>query len=115
MLDVADLVFHCSTERLSGDSYLVRLTGELDLHAAPQLENELETIIRANPQHVLVDVSQVPFLDSSGLGVLLGASRRLGRERFALAGLGLEARRVLEITGTDRVLTVIEAPRAVLA
>jgi anti-sigma B factor antagonist len=110
-----DLEFHCSTERLPGESYLVRLSGELDLYAAPQLENELETLIRAGAAHVLVDLSGLGFLDSSGLGVLLGAARRLGREAFALTGLGIETRRVLEITGTDRILTVIDTPRGVPA
>lgn len=111
MLDAADLVFRSSTERLPGDSYLVRVAGELDLYAAPQLENELETLVRAGARHVLVDLSDVLFLDSSGLGVLLGAARRLGKDAFALTGLTRETRRVLEITGTDRLLTVIETSR----
>lgn len=115
MLDAAPLEFACSTERLPGDSYLLRLSGEIDLYAAPQLENELETVIRAGAVHVLIDLTDVPFLDSSGLGVLLGASRRLGRDALALTGLSLETRRVLEITGADRVLAVIAAPREVPA
>jgi anti-sigma B factor antagonist len=115
VLDASALEFTCSSERLPGDSYLVRLSGELDLYSSPQLENELEKLIRAGAEHVLVDLTDVPFLDSSGLGVLLGAARRLGKDRFALAGLGLEARRVLEITGTDRLLSVIETPREISA
>lgn len=115
MLDASSLEFSCSTERLPGDSYLVRLTGELDLYTAPQLENELETLIRAGAAHVLLDLTDVPFLDSSGLAVLLGAAGRLGKDAFALTGLGLETRRVLEITGTDRLLAVIETPRGIPA
>ena len=115
MLDAAPLEFTCSSERLPGDSYLLRVSGELDLYVSPKLENELETLIRAGARHVLVDLTDVPFLDSSGLGVLLGASRRLGKDGFALTGLGLETRRVLEITGTDRLLAIIDPPRAVSA
>jgi anti-anti-sigma factor len=115
VLDAAPLEFTCASERLPGDSYLLRVAGELDPYTSPRLENELESLIRAGARHVLVDLTDVPFLDSSGLGVLLGAARRLGREGFALTGLGLETRRVLEITGTDRLLAIIETPREVSA
>lgn len=101
--------FSISLEELPLGSWVVRVTGELDLYTAPQLENELETLIHGDAAHVLVDLSDVPFLDSSGLGVLLSSARRLGLGRFALAGLGLESRRVIEITGADRLLTILEA------
>jgi len=96
--------FAVASERLSHDSYLVRVQGELDLHTAPRLENELETIVRDGGTYVLVDLRDVPFLDSSGLGVLLAAANVLGKEGFVLTGLGHESRRVLEITGVDTLL-----------
>jgi anti-sigma B factor antagonist len=100
--------FGITSERLSSDSYLVRVTGELDLYTAPQLDNELEGILRDGAVHVVVDLRDVPFLDSTGLGVLLSAAHRLGKDGFVLTGLGPESRRVLEITGADRLLTVVE-------
>jgi anti-sigma B factor antagonist len=108
--------FGIASERLSSDGYLVRVTGELDLHSAPQLENEFEAILRDGATYLLVDLREVPFLDSSGLGVLLAAANRLGREGFVLTGLRLESRRVLEITGADQLLTVVESsPSGVVA
>jgi anti-sigma B factor antagonist len=104
--------FSIDCEPLPLGSWVVRVAGELDLYTSPQLENELETLIRAEAEHVLVDLSDVPFLDSSGLGVLVAAARRLGRERFALAGLGIESRRVVEITGADRLLAIHDARAA---
>src|SRR5215210_7434135 len=98
--------FSISAERLSSDSYLVRVTGELDLYTAPQLENEFDGIVRDGAAYVLVDLGDVPFLDSSGLAVLLAAASRLGKDAFVLTGLGFESRRVLEITGADQLLTV---------
>jgi anti-sigma B factor antagonist len=100
---------------LSSDAYLVRVSGELDLHSAPQLENELEDVLRDGATYVLVDLRDVPFLDSSGLGVLLGAANRLGRDGFVLTGLGLESRRVLEITGADQLFTIVESASGVVA
>jgi anti-sigma B factor antagonist len=103
--------FHVGVERLPGDSYVVRVTGELDLYTAPRLENELEQLVRSEAAHVIVDLSETSFVDSSGLGVLLQAGGRLGRDRFALTGLGGETRRVFEITGADRVLDIVELDR----
>jgi anti-sigma B factor antagonist len=102
--------FGVTCEQLSSDAYLVRVSGELDLYSAPQLENEFEDILRGGATYVLVDLRDVPFLDSSGLGVLLAAANRLGRDGFVLTGLGLESRRVLEITGANQLLTVVESP-----
>ena len=103
--------FAIASERLSHDSYLVRICGELDLHTSPRLENAIDSILRDGGTYVLVDLREVPFLDSSGLGVLLAAANMLGKEGFVLTGLGLESRRVLEITGADRLLTVVEVSR----
>ncbi|NUT56205.1 MAG: STAS domain-containing protein [Thermoleophilia bacterium] len=100
--------FTVSSERLSSDSYLLRVTGELDLYTAPQLENEFVCMLRDGAAYVLVDLREVPFLDSSGLGVLLAAANRLGKDGLVLTGLGIESRRVLEITGADRLLTLVD-------
>ena len=100
--------FAVESQRLAMDSYLVRVTGELDLHTAPQLENELETLVRDGATYVLLDLRDVPFLDSTGLGVLLVTANRLGKEGLVLTGLCLESRRVLEITGADQLLTVVD-------
>jgi anti-sigma B factor antagonist len=102
------LVFALDTEELPGGSYILRVAGELDLHTAPRLENELDSLVRAEAVHVIVDLSESPFVDSSGLGVLLQAAARLGPGSFALTGLGIEARRVFEVTGADRLLTIVE-------
>jgi anti-sigma B factor antagonist len=107
----AQPVFGTDVERLPGDSYVVRVTGELDLYTAPRLENELERLVRSEPAHVIVDLTETAFVDSSGLGVLLQAGGRLGRGRFALTGLGPATRRVFEITGADRVLDIVELER----
>jgi anti-sigma B factor antagonist len=106
-------VFALDTDRLPGDSYIVRVTGELDLYTSPRLENELDTLVRADAAHVIVDLSESPFVDSSGLGVLLQTAARLGADRFALTGLGPEARRVFEVTGADRMVSIVDLPRQV--
>jgi anti-sigma B factor antagonist len=102
-----ELEFRVSSERSSG-SCVVHVSGEVDLYAAPRLENELEGLIRSGAEHVLVDLSGVPFLDSSGLAVLLGAARKVGRENFVLAGVQPHIARTLLTTGATWMLTIVD-------
>ena len=59
------------------------------------------------PTRLVVDMSEVEFVDSTALGVLIEARTRLDNRRaFLLAAPGLETRRALEISGLDRHFTV---------
>jgi anti-sigma B factor antagonist len=84
--------------------------GEVDMATAPALEAALEEAIRDSAGAVLVDLSGVEFLDSSGLQVLMRARARLGTEDRALAlvcPFG-PVRRVFELAGLSDVFTLYE-------
>jgi anti-sigma B factor antagonist len=84
--------------------------GEVDMESAPELEAALEEAIRASDGALLVDLSGVEFLDSSGLQVLLRVRARLGTEDRALAlvcPFG-PVRRVFELAGLSDVFTLYE-------
>jgi anti-sigma B factor antagonist len=86
---------------------VVRLGGELDLYNAPQVRDALAEACSDSPQRVVVDLSEVEFIDSTALGVLIEARTRIdNRQAFLLASPGLETRRALEISGLDRHFTV---------
>jgi anti-sigma B factor antagonist len=90
-----------------GDACVVRLGGELDLYNAPQVRQALTEAASEAPARVVVDLSEVEFIDSTALGVLIEARTRLDNRRaFFLAAPGLETRRALEISGLDRHFTV---------
>lgn len=90
-----------------GDACVVRLAGELDLYNAPQVRQALSDAASDSPARVVVDLSEVEFIDSTALGVLIEARTRLDNRRaFLLAAPGLETRRALEISGLDRHFTV---------
>jgi anti-sigma B factor antagonist len=90
-----------------GDACVVRLGGELDLYNAPQVRQALTEAASESPARVVVDLSEVEFIDSTALGVLIEARTRLDNRRaFLLAAPGLETRRALEISGLDRHFTV---------
>jgi anti-sigma B factor antagonist len=99
--------FAVSSRATSGGNYLVRVQGEVDLHVSMHVAAELERLEDDGADGIVVDLSEVPFLDSSGIGVLLAAGKRLGRSRLTVVAPGMPVRRALELTGADRVLHVV--------
>jgi anti-sigma B factor antagonist len=96
--------------RTHGDWAVVEVGGELDLYTASSFrESVLEAASDTDPPKVIVDFRGLGFIDSSGLGAIVACLKHL-RERggdLALAapeGSGL--RRLLDLTGLDRVLTL---------
>jgi len=59
------------------DSAIVTATGDIDLHSAPILRDELASLAGAEARKVVLDLSGATFLDSMGLGVILAAKKRL--------------------------------------
>lgn len=92
-----------ATAGQSESATVVEVAGELDLHSAPQLRAELVRAVEnnASPPRVVVDLSGVTFLDSTGVGVLVGALKRARQANGSLHFCGAQprVRRVFEITG----------------
>ena len=84
-----------------GDAPGVAVRGEVDLDVVPDLEETLETAIIESVGAFVIDLSQLDFIDSSGLQVLLRARGLLGREDRALAVVCPHGpvRRVFELSG----------------
>jgi anti-sigma B factor antagonist len=104
-----------SIETIDGGC-IVRLAGELDLYNAPAVRDALKEISADGPVRVIVDLSEVEFIDSTALGVLIEARTKLPNRRgFVLAAPGLETRRALEISGLDRHFAVHDSVDEALA
>jgi anti-sigma B factor antagonist len=89
---------------------VVRLAGELDLYNAHLVRDVLLAAATREPERLVIELSEVTFIDSTGLGILIEARTNLANRRaFLLAGPGLETRRALEISGLDRHFTVHES------
>lgn len=90
-----------TTAEVAEGAHVVTLGGELDTSAAPEVERELEQIVSGRTRYLIVDLLEVPFLDSTALGVLLRFSRRLrlGGAEFVLVTDDPRLLRMLEISG----------------
>lgn len=97
-----------TVERMERGAVVVTPVGELDAYTAPELRERLHEFAQDESVDVLVvDLGRVTFLDSSALGVLVGALRRM-RERdreLRLVEPRPNVRRIFEITLLDRAFT----------
>jgi anti-sigma B factor antagonist len=89
-----------------GSKHVIELVGELDMHNATALSTELTRVEASDAEEILLDLSRLTFIDSSGLRLFLIAARRShadhNRLRFRSAGYQVE--RVLALTGIAGVL-----------
>lgn len=102
----------------TGTAGVVMVRGEVDLWTCPVFEQALAEGLTAAAASgrptVVVDLSAVSFLDSSGLGVLLAANQAAG-VTLRLVVTGHAVKRTLQVSGTDRVLDVHPSLDAALA
>jgi anti-sigma B factor antagonist len=99
-----------------GDAIVYRLQGSLDIATAPSLRAALIEAADEGKHDILVDLSHLEFLDSTGLGALIGAHRRAlehgGRVRLVVGDGTIQ--RLLTITGLMRVFAVYASLDAAL-
>ncbi len=95
------LDFQLSTAQVGDETYVVTLSGELDLADTGKVDAELELLEDEGARNLIVDLLAVPFLESSALGILLRHSRKLRLEGGFLTLVSDDVRvaRVLEISG----------------
>ena len=93
---------------------VVRLEGEVDVYTSPRLDDCLQSLIEAGQRSVVIDLTDVTFIDSSGLAVLIKAHTRMGEEGggLAIASPSETAFRLFELTGLTAVFTIVDAPEA---
>ena len=100
--------FDIKTEQLSGDAYVISLTGEVDLYTAPEFKERMVQVIEQGKKQVVVDLSKATFIDSTTLGVLVGGVKRLRPAGGSLAIVCADQNicKIFEITGLDRVFPI---------
>lgn len=96
-----------------GDRLIVRMTGELDHCCAQTVRRELDMLI-ADPgvRRLILDFTALQFMDSSGIGVLLGRYRKI-RDRGGQMGVIHMSRhiaRIFHLSGMDRVIHQLDKP-----
>jgi len=96
----------------SGKSLTIFIEGDIDHHNARPIRSRIDTkVFIQRPDELILDLSRVSFMDSSGLGLILGRYTKaveLGIE-FKVANPTPQIKRILDLAGTDRLIK-IESP-----
>ena len=98
-----------------GNSVIVRLAGELDHYCAQSIRRELDSLIADRTvRWLILDFSHLQFMDSSGIGVILGRYRQL-RDRGGQVGvvhMNEHIARIFHMSGMDRVIRQLDRQEA---
>jgi anti-sigma B factor antagonist len=107
--------FRIVEERSPAGTVVLVLHGEADLHVAPAVRDRLFEAVGSGARGIVVDLSEVTFVDSMMLGALLGALKRMrGSGEFRVVVSSREIRRLFEITLLDKVFSLDESREAAL-
>jgi anti-anti-sigma factor len=92
---------------------VVRATGELDLATIPELRAVMHEVTSREPRTLIFDFSGISYLDSSGLGILVSAKRRLGAYSGEVIVITDQSSvlKALALSGLDQILRVFHTER----
>jgi anti-sigma B factor antagonist len=98
-------------------SKVLPLKGEIDLHVSPSVTVSLNQMIEKKPERLVVDLSEVTYIDSAGLAALIEAMQKVEGYggKFLLAGLQETVRSIFEISRLDQVFQIFPDADAALA
>jgi anti-sigma B factor antagonist len=94
--------------RQVGDYTVVEIGGEIDVYTAPRLREKLIELVSEGSYHLIVDLERVDFLDSTGLGVLVGGRKRVKPHEGSLQLVCTQEKilKIFRITGLDQVFSI---------
>jgi anti-sigma B factor antagonist len=100
--------FSISTETIDDEVVAVAVTGYVDFDAAPALKNSLVECIEDGSRQLVVDLSQAGFIDSTAIGVLVGALKRLEESGGSLVVVCANdnVQSIFELVGLDEVISL---------
>ena len=103
--------FSITDRQVNADTHVVAVTGEIDLFTAPEFKHRVSAPIDDGRQNIVVDLTATTFIDSSSLGVLIGAHRRLKLRGGSLVVVcdNDAIVKTFRITGLDGVFTLVSS------
>ena len=95
---------------------VLSITGDIDMHGSPQLKQSFEPMIAKKTDRVLVDFTEVTYIDSSGLAVFIEAMQRIHAYggKFAFYGLRDNVRSIFELARLDQIFVIFPDKKAAL-
>jgi anti-sigma B factor antagonist len=100
--------FHVKLEKPGDEIAVIELAGGVDIYSAPRFKEVLLQGIDDGARQVIVDLTNVTFIDSTGLGVLVSGAKRVRSQgvSFAIVSSTQSIMSIFEITGLDRLYSI---------
>ena len=97
--------------RRQGDHAVLEVAGEIDVYTAPKLREKLIELVNEGSFHLVVDLERVDFLDSTGLGVLVGGLKRVRNHDGSLKLVCTQEKilKIFRITGLTKVFSIYDS------
>lgn len=92
------------------DGYILKPVGDVDLSRSPVLRTEIADMQTRHPNRLVIDLTEVPYMDSSGVATLVEAmqvARKVG-SKLVLCGMQNKVKAIFEIARLDMVFTIAE-------
>lgn len=96
---------------------IIRLVGELDHHTAEKVRQQVEQKIEVNSvRHILLNLEELTFMDSSGLGVILGRYKQITQlgGKMIICAISPSIYRLFELSGMFKILEIVESEQKAL-
>ena len=96
------------TSRTDGDFEIIEVGGEIDVYTAPKLREAITSLVDEGQRDLIIDLEKVEFMDSTGLGVLVGRLKLVRGQNGSLRIVSAQERilKVFKITGLDKVFHI---------
>lgn len=96
---------------------VIEVAGEIDVYTAPKLRDRLSDLVAEGAHELIIDMEGVEFLDSTGLGVLVGGLKKVRSHNGSLALVCTQERllKIFQITGLSKVFAIHDSVETALA
>lgn len=111
MAEIPTSTQYVKSARVEGDTIFAKVIGEIDLHSSPELRGVLlEALNKHQPKKVILDLGQVPYMDSSAVAVLVEALQKIRKTggKICLTHLQPRVKGLLEIARLDSIFVLAE-------
>lgn len=102
------------TVSLIGTALIVKLNGEIDHHSSKTIKETIDNEYSAqNAKNIIIDFTNVSFMDSSGIGMIMGRYKKLvPRGEIKIFGVNDNIKRIFDISGLHKIITIHESLQA---
>lgn len=99
-----------------GKGVILRIEGRLDAPSTPSLEKEIQKLLQEDETHLLLDFTQVDYLSSAGMRLLLALTKKLKAKHgvVCLYSLSDEVREIIKLAGFEKILHLSETEKEAL-